>query len=173
MEVLSAFVSQCLCLLCIILQRIGYGGLCPSVEWDFLERRDTIRIKKSTGFVLWLISRKVKSSPQHEIYSVCVFLWIFNVLYKTMTPVWFFTCTRPQASLSFPLLFDIQKMYCPNKPLIFIILTGRISVKLPVFGVLTFFCSPILGPDSEQTRSRSKFSGASCLGRRIGEVEGG
>lgn len=165
-------------LLCLILQRIGYGGLCPSAGWDFLETRDTLRIKRwRTGFVLWLISRKVKSSPQHEIYSVCVRLRVCAQLNFKCIKQWVqcdsFTCTRPQASVSFPLRFDIQKMYCPNKPLIFILLlTGWISVKLTVFGVLAFF-SPPPRPRLRADRSRSKFSGASCLSRRIGEVQGG
>ena len=53
------------------------------------------------------------------------------------------THTRPQASLGFPLRFDIQKMYCPSKSLIFrLLLTGWISMKLTVFGVLGVFFSP-------------------------------
>lgn len=72
------------------------------------------------------------------------------------------------ASLS----FDIQKMHCPDKPLIFILsLTGWISVKLTVFRILAFF-SPSQAKLTAD-RSRSKFSGASCLSRRTGEVEGG
>lgn len=88
LTVLRAFVLPCLCLLCFILQRIGYGGLCSSAEWDFLEMRDALWIKtmKERVFVLWLISRKVKSSPQqvlgmrYRLQYKCVPSWILNVL---------------------------------------------------------------------------------------------
>lgn len=133
LKVLCVCMSQHLCLLRIILLRIGSRGLCPSAKWDFLEARHRMDRKKKNRVCLAADQQEteIKSSAWDALcVCVCVCSWIWNALYQTKSlACLYFTCTRPQASLSFPRRFDIQKKYCPNKPLIFIIIVTRLDKR--------------------------------------------